>query len=79
MPVVRRVLSKSLIENGTLLRDEEPIAKDSYDIFMDDKELPLLPIKMDVDEFDIVDYDTLQADMERHPGAFNEGRGGSRK
>ena len=64
-PIIRRVISKRLIENVGILRDEIPV--ETYDEDQPDKTLPLKPLSIEFEDVHVIDPDTLRADMEAMP------------
>ena len=65
LPVVRRAVSKSLIESGSILRDEEPL--DTYDERSPDDDLPIGPIRVQIESIAMMDTQTVIRDMKRAP------------
>ena len=64
-PIIRRVISKKLIERVGLLRDEIPVEK--YDEDQPDHTLPIKPLAIQFEDVHVIDPDSLQADMEAMP------------
>lgn len=64
-PIIRRVISKKLIERVGVLRDELPV--EAYDEDQPDNTLPIKPITINFEDVHVIDPDTLQADMEAMP------------
>ena len=64
-PIIRRVISKKLIEQVGVLRDELPV--EAYDEDQPDNTLPIKPITINFEDVHVIDPDTLQADMEAMP------------
>ena len=64
-PIIRRVISKKLIEKVGVLRDEVPV--ETYDEDQPDNTLPIKPITINFEDVHVIDPDTLQADMEAMP------------
>lgn len=64
-PIIRRVLTKRLMEEVGLLRYEEPV--ESYDDFCCDADLPIKPLLINFGSVHVVDPATLRADMEAVP------------
>mmetsp|Transcript_18492 Transcript_18492/g.27938 ORF Transcript_18492/g.27938 Transcript_18492/m.27938 type:complete len:399 (-) Transcript_18492:79-1275(-) len=66
LPVIRRVVSRRLIEKGIVLYYEEPVPP-VFDVDMPDEDLPLRPLKMHVKDVKLVSAETLRADMKKYP------------
>lgn len=64
-PIIRRVISKRLIEDVGVLRDEIPV--ETYDEDQPDDTLPIKPIFVEFEDVHVVDPATLRADMEAMP------------
>lgn len=65
LPIVRRAVSKSLIESGSILRDEEPIEK--FDESSPDDDLPIGPIRLQIESISVMDINTVMKDMKKAP------------
>ena len=64
-PIIRRVLSKKLVEQVGVLRDEIPV--EAFDEDQPDNTLPIKPITINFEDVHVIDPDALQADMEAMP------------
>ena len=64
-PIIRRVISKKLVEQVGVLRNEIPV--ETFDEDQPDNTLPIKPITINFEDVHVIDPDALQADMEAMP------------
>ena len=63
VPTVRKAVSKSLIESGSILRDEEPIER--FDENGPEDDLPIGQIIVNIESITVMDKRTVMNDMKR--------------
>ena len=67
LPIVRQAISKGLIEEGMVLRNEEPVARDAFPEEQLNNTLPIHPLLVKIGDVRVVELKVLLRDMEARP------------
>jgi hypothetical protein len=67
LPIVRKAISKQLIQDGSVLLHEKPLTHIDIDSTSSTAPLPIGPIEVNIENICVMDRQTLQKDMKSNP------------